>query len=110
MRPESSEVQDCHAPHMVHGGVIFTVADYAFAVACNSYGTAAVAVNAHISYLRAATQGRLVAEATEIAKSRRLGTYSIKVLDGEGELVAVFQGMAYRKDTTIAEAQERSAG
>jgi acyl-CoA thioesterase len=94
---------------MVHGGVIFTVADYAFAVACNSYGTAAVAVNAHISYLRAATQGRLVAEATEIAKSRRLGTYSIKVLDGEGELVAVFQGMAYRKDTPIAEAQERSA-
>ena len=60
---------------MVHGGVIFTLADYAFAVACNSYGTVAVAVNCHISYLRPPEGEALAAEAAEVSKSRRLGTY-----------------------------------
>ena len=86
---------------MVHGGVIFTVADYAFAVACNSYGTVAVAVNCHISFLRPPAGETLVAEATEVSKSRRLGTYDVKVADGEGTLVAAFRGMAYRKDDVI---------
>ena len=89
---------------MVHGGVTFTLADYAFAAACNSYGTVAVAVNCHISYLRAPEGDTLVAEATEVSKSRRLGTYAVSVSDGEGNLVATFQGMAYRKDTPHAAA------
>ncbi len=89
---------------MVHGGVMFTVADYAFAVACNSYGTLALAIDCHISYLRPPEGDTLVAEATEVSKSRRLGTYSISVSDGEGNLVAMFQGMAYRKDTALEEA------
>jgi len=86
---------------MVHGGVIFTVADYAFAAACNSYGRVAVAVDCHISYLRPPKGETLVAEAVEVSKSRRLGTYGINVRDGEGNLVATFQGMAYRKDDVI---------
>ena len=86
---------------MVHGGVIFTLADYAFAVACNSYGTVAVAVNCHISYLRPPEGEALAAEAEEVSKSRRLGTYDVRVSDGEGNLVAVFRGMAYRKDEVI---------
>lgn len=86
---------------MAHGGVIFTVADYAFAVACNSHGTVAVAVNCHISYLRPPEGDTLVAEAAEVSKSRRLGSYDVKVADGEGNLVASFQGMAYRKDTPL---------
>ena len=86
---------------MVHGGVIFTLADYAFAVACNSYGTVAVAVNCHISYLRPPEGEALAAEAEEVSKSRRLGTYDVRVSDGEGSLVAVFRGMAYRKDDPL---------
>jgi acyl-CoA thioesterase len=89
---------------MVHGGVIFTVADYAFAVACNSHGTLAVAVDCHVSYLRTPEGETLAAEATEVWKSRRLGTYEVKVTDGEGNLVATFQGMAYRKDVALGEA------
>jgi acyl-CoA thioesterase len=86
---------------MVHGGVIFTLADYAFAVACNSYGTVAVAVNCHISYLRPPEGEALAAEASEVSKSRRLGTYDVRVSDGEGSLVAVFRGMAYRKEELL---------
>ena len=85
----------------VHGGVIFTLADYAFAVACNSYGTVAVAVNCHISYLRPPEGEALAAEAEEVSKSRRLGTDDVRVSDGEGGVVAVFRGMAYRKEEAL---------
>jgi acyl-CoA thioesterase len=82
---------------MVHGGVIFTVADYAFAVACNSHGVPAVAVNCTIAYFRQPSGDTLIAEATEVSKSRRLGTYLVNVTDAEGTPVAMFQGMAYRR-------------
>jgi acyl-CoA thioesterase len=83
---------------MVHGGVIFTVADYAFAVACNSHGVLAVAVNCNICYLRPPSGDTLTAEASEVSRSRRLGTYTVSVMDGEDNQVALFQGMAYRKE------------
>jgi acyl-CoA thioesterase len=82
---------------MVHGGVIFTVADYAFAVACNSHGLPAVAVNCSISYFRQPEGETLIAEATEVSKSRRLGSYLVNVTDAQGNAVAMFQGMAFRK-------------
>ncbi len=84
---------------MVHGGVIFTLADYAFAVACNSYGVVAVAVNCTISYFRQPEGEVLIAEASEVSKSRRLGTYLVNITDAGGNAVAMFQGMAYRKAT-----------
>jgi acyl-CoA thioesterase len=95
------KAEHCNSVGMVHGGVTFTVADYAFAAACNSHGTVAVAINCHISYLRPPRGKKLVAEAKEVSKSRRLGTYTVDVHDGEGNLVAVFQGMAYRKDDPL---------
>ena len=107
MKPGRAKVQmrvgpeHCNSVGMVHGGVLFTVADYAFAVACNSYGTLAVAVNCHIAYLRPPEGETLAAEAIEVSKSRRLGTYDVKITDGEGNLVAVFEGMAYRKGTPL---------
>jgi acyl-CoA thioesterase len=81
----------------VHGGAIFTLADFAFAAAANSYGTLAVAINAHITIMKAATTGTLRAEAREISKNFKLGTYTVEVTDDQGDLVALFQGMAYRK-------------
>ncbi len=86
---------------MVHGGVTFSLADYAFAVACNSHGVLAVAVNVNISFLRPPVGDTLIAEAVEVSKSRRLGTYTVNVTDGEGNLVALFQGLAYRKDEPL---------
>ncbi|MFB3881212.1 MAG: hotdog fold thioesterase [Armatimonadota bacterium] len=82
---------------MVHGGVIYTLADYAFAVACNSHGVLAVAINCSISYFRPPQGAVLTAEATEVSVSRHLGSYTVRVTDAGGDLVALFQGMAYRK-------------
>jgi acyl-CoA thioesterase len=81
----------------VHGGVVFSLADAAFAVASNSHDQVAVAINASISYVKAATGGVLTARAVEQSLNPRLATYAIDVRDGEGDLVASFQGMVYRK-------------
>lgn len=82
---------------MVMGGAIFTLADFAFAAACNSHGTVAVAINVNISFIKAAKSGTLWAQAREISKNHKLGTYTVEVKDDAGEIIALFQGMAYRK-------------
>jgi len=81
----------------VHGGAIFTLADTAFALASNSHGIPASAINAHISYMKAARSGTLRAEAREFALNPRLASYTVEVTDDAGEKIAIFQGMAYRK-------------
>lgn len=81
----------------VHGGVIFTLADFVFAVAANSHGPIAMAINVSISYMKAISEGSLVAEAREISLNPKLSTYSVHVTNAEGDLIATFQGMAYRK-------------
>ncbi|MBI5680783.1 MAG: hotdog fold thioesterase [Methanobacterium sp.] len=80
-----------------HGGAIFTLADFTFAVAANSYGTVTVAINANISFMKAAKTGYLIAEAKEIAKTPKLSTYTINVTDENDKLIAIFQGMSYTK-------------
>jgi acyl-CoA thioesterase len=82
---------------LVHGGALFTLADFAFAAAANSHDEVAVAINASISYLKGVTAGTLYAEAEEISNSRKISVYSIKVTDEAGRLIAMFQGMAYKK-------------
>ena len=81
----------------VQGGAIFTLADFTFAVACNSHGTMAVALNVSITFMKAATTGVLWAEARELSKNFKVGTYTVEVKDDAGDLVALFQGLAYRK-------------
>lgn len=81
----------------VHGGAIFTLADFVFAAASNSHGTIAVAINVSISYVKAAIKGTLTAEAQEESINPKLATYRVRVTDDSGDLVASFQGMVYRK-------------
>jgi acyl-CoA thioesterase len=81
----------------VHGGAIFTLADFTFAVACNSHGTLSVALEASIVFMKAATTGTLWAEAREKSKNFKVGLYVVEVKDDQGDLVAQFQGVAYRK-------------
>ena len=97
------EVGDHHlnAVGIVHGGAIFTLADFAFAMASNSHGTVAVAINANISFVKAVRDGVLTAEATEVSRNARLASYSIDVTDEAGDLVASFQGMVYRKKEQV---------
>lgn len=78
---------------MVHGGMIFTLADTAFAYACNSRNQASVAASASIIFLAPAHVGdRLVAEAVEQLTSGRSGAYSVTVTKEDGTPVAQFQG------------------
>jgi len=81
----------------VHGGAIFTLADTAFAVASNSHGIPAAAINAHISFMKSLSAGMLYAEAEEFSLNPRLATYTVRVTDQEGNRIAIFQGMVYRK-------------
>jgi acyl-CoA thioesterase len=81
----------------VQGGVIFTLADFTFAAAVNSYDNVAVAINVNIAYVKAAAGGTLYAEAEEVSLSPKIGLYTVRVTDSDGDIVANFQGMAYRK-------------
>lgn len=81
----------------VHGGAIFTLADAAFALASNSHGVPAAAINASISYMKSARSGTLFADAVEYSKNPKLATYTVDVTDERGEKIAIFQGMVYRK-------------
>lgn len=82
---------------VVHGGAIFGLADYAFAVASNSKGPVALAINANISYFKAAKGSKLIAKATEISSSRKLGNYQVDIFDEDETLVARFTGTVYIK-------------
>lgn len=86
-----------NAARTVHGGAIFTLADFAFAVASNSHGSLAMGINVSISFVKAATTGTLYAEAREQARNPRLASYTVQVTDDQGAVVAIFQGMVYRK-------------
>ena len=81
---------------MVHGGAMFSLADFVFQAASNSHGVVAVAINANISYIQAPQTEVFYAEATEVSRTRRLATYSIKVTAEGDKLVAMFQGTVYR--------------
>lgn len=81
----------------VHGGALFALADAVFAVASNSHGRVAVAIDAHVSYVKAVHVGTLTAVAEEVSRSRVLATYEVRIFDGADELVARFNGTVYRK-------------
>jgi acyl-CoA thioesterase len=82
---------------VVQGGAIFTLADLAVAAAANSHGAIALVVNSNISYIKAITKGTLYASACEESSGTKLGTYTVKVTNETGELIASVQSMVYRK-------------
>ncbi len=83
--------------NIVHGAVLFSIADYAFAIASNSYGDVAVSINANISFIKAVSSGTIYAEAKEQSRNPKLATYLINVTNEKGELLATFHGMVYIK-------------
>lgn len=90
----------------VQGGAIFTLADYAFAAASNAHGTVAVGINVNISFVKAARTGTLIATASETSMNPKLATYTVHVTDDLGSLVAIFNGMVYRKSQAVPGAQQ----
>jgi len=95
---------------IVQGGAVFTLADFAFALASNSHGVVAVSCQADISWFKAVRSGKLTAAAEEISRTRSLSTCLIRVTDESGELVALFKGVAYIKGTPIESAVQQKTG
>jgi acyl-CoA thioesterase len=80
-----------------HGGVIFSLADSAFAFACNSDNQNTVASGCSIDFLAPAKAGdELSAEAVERALLGRIGVYDVTVTNSEGRTIALFRGRSYR--------------
>ena len=78
-----------------HGGIIFSLADCAFAYSCNSRNRKTVAAGASIDFISAARPGdRLTAVAEERALVGRTGIYDIRVVDQKDEVIALFRGRA----------------
>ena len=91
-----------------HGGLIFTLADSAFAFACNARNQVTVAAGAEIHFISPARKGEtLVAVARERASAGRSGVYDIEVTDrASGRLVALFRGRSRRIDGSIVDADK----
>jgi acyl-CoA thioesterase len=108
VRPGSARVvltvrADMLNGHQVcHGGIVFALADSAFAFACNSHNESTVAAAAAIDFLATAREGdELTAEAVELWRTRRNGIYEITVVNQRGERVALFRGRSYRIDGQV---------
>ena len=76
-----------------HGGLLFTLADTAFAFACNAYNDLSVAASANVEFLQAARVGDvLTATASEEHRGRRGGLYAVEVVNQDGARIALFRG------------------
>jgi len=97
------EIQEFHlnGAKTVHGGAIFSLADFAFAVAANTQGQLALAISTSTSFVKAAFSGTLFAEAKELSINRKLGTYQVTISDQEDQLIAQFHGTAFRKEEAL---------
>ena len=83
---------------VAHGGITFSLADSAFAFACNSHGRHAVSIHCTIEHTAPVFENdALIAMATEEQLGNSISNYSIKVTKNDGEPVAFFRGVAYRK-------------
>jgi acyl-CoA thioesterase len=95
----SMKVEKMHtnALGFTHGGAIFSLADYAFAQACNFGDNVAVAVQVSINFLKPSVEGDvLTAEATRVSEGKTTGLYQVTVRK-EDKPVALFTGLAYKK-------------
>ena len=86
---------------IVHGGILFSAADSAFAFACNSHGILTVALDVSITFTRPARPGDiLTVEAKELHRGNKTGLYEVRTTNADGELVAFFKGTSYGTSQT----------
>ena len=92
------ESRHLNAGGYVQGGVLFTLADLAFAAATNSHGTLTVTSTANITFMRGANSGVITAQAQELVNHRHLPFCDVRVTDELGNLLAIFTASGYRKE------------
>lgn len=93
------EARHLNAGGSLQGGVLFTLADLAFAAATNSHGTLTVTSAANITFLRGTNTGVITAEAHELVNHHRLPFCEVRVTDDVGNLLAIFTASGYRKES-----------
>jgi acyl-CoA thioesterase len=82
---------------IVHGGIAFSLADSAFAFACNNRNVLSVALDTSINFIKpVAVNDQLTAIAEEIHNGKSTGLYHINIYNQEEQLVATFKGLCYR--------------
>lgn len=87
---------------IVHGGIAFSLADSAFAFACNNRNNLSVALDTSINFIKPVNPGdELIAEATEIHNGRTTGLYQIRVTNQHQHEVALFKGLCYRTEKKL---------
>jgi acyl-CoA thioesterase len=87
---------------IIHGGVLFSAADSAFAFACNSHGRLSVALDVSITFTKSATVGEILfVEAKEVHLGNKTSVYDIKTTNEKGEIIALFKGTAYRTSKDV---------
>jgi acyl-CoA thioesterase len=87
---------------IVHGGVSFSLADSAFAFACNNRNQLSVALDTSINFTHPVQVGdELTAEAIELHHGKSTGLYHISILNQKQRLVAQFKGLCYRTDKKL---------
>ena len=91
------EVQDHHlnGADLVQGGVLFTLADFAFAAASNEAGRLTLGINTSMSFVKAAQGKVITAEAKKISATSRLCNYTVSVYDENKELAAQMMATGY---------------
>ncbi len=94
----SMELRDDHRNALggVMGGVIYTLADFAFAIASNNDHSPTVALDVTINYLSSSKGTRLEAKAKRVKSGRTTSVYSVTVTDDMGKDIALFTGTGYK--------------
>ena len=92
------EPRHLNAGGYVQGGVLFTLADLAFAAATNSHGTLTVTSTANTTFVRGATGGIITAQAQELVNHHHLPFCEVRIIDDSGNLIAIFTASGYRKE------------
>ena len=100
--PVTTRVLNGHG--VVHGGALFTLADYAGAAAVNGLGRRSMAAGGTISFLKPTRSGTLTADAVVERGGRTLATVLVRVTNEKNELVALFQGTAFRTEEELGAA------
>ena len=92
-----------------HGGLIFALADSAFAFSCNSHGGTVVGASASMDFLAPARGGdELTAVAVERWRSKRSGIYEVTVVNQHGDTIALFRGRSHQVREHVADTAENS--
>jgi acyl-CoA thioesterase len=87
---------------IIHGGVTFSLADSAFAFACNNRNQLSVALDTSVNFIKPVHVGdELTAEAKELHNGKSTGLYHIEIFNQKNHLIAHFKGLCFRTDKSI---------